>query len=105
MCPKPTRSISPVIWTKSRHAKKTGLREGVRCGVGRIAGMRVAIGVMDSTFFMGSMGSVVGERITRLAEHAHRRGPATGAVHLLGRRSHAGRPGFAHANGENLGRD
>ena len=54
--------------------KKTGLREGVRCGVGRIAGMRVAIGVMDSTFFMGSMGSVVGERITRLAEHATEEG-------------------------------
>lgn len=50
--------------------KKTGLREGVRCGVGSIAGMRVAIGVMDSTFFMGSMGSVVGERITRLTEYA-----------------------------------
>ncbi len=50
--------------------EKTGLREGVRCGVGRIAGMRVAIGVMDSTFFMGSMGSVVGERITRLTEYA-----------------------------------
>ena len=50
--------------------KKTGLREGVRCGVGRIAGMRVAVGVMDSTFFMGSMGSVVGERIARLVEYA-----------------------------------
>ena len=85
--------------------KKTGLREGVRCGVGRIAGMRVAIGVMDSTFFMGSMGSVVGERITRLAEHATEEGLPLGAVHLLGRRAHAGGPGFAHANGENLGRD
>ncbi len=50
--------------------KRTGLREGVRCGVGSIAGIRVAIGVMDSTFFMGSMGSVVGERITRLTEYA-----------------------------------
>ncbi len=54
--------------------EKTGLREGVRCGVGRIAGMRAAIGVMDSTFFMGSMGSVVGERITRLTEYATEQG-------------------------------
>ncbi len=49
---------------------KTGLREGVRCGVGRIAGMNAVVCVMDSTFFMGSMGSVVGERITRSVEYA-----------------------------------
>ena len=49
---------------------KTGLDEGVRTGEGRIAGLRVAIGIMDSQFFMGSMGSVVGEKVTRLVERA-----------------------------------
>ena len=32
--------------------EKTGLEEGVRTGVGRIAGLRVAIGIMESQFFM-----------------------------------------------------
>lgn len=49
---------------------RTDLSEGVRCGVGRIAGMPVVVCVMDSTFFMGSMGSVVGERITHAVERA-----------------------------------
>jgi acetyl-CoA carboxylase carboxyl transferase subunit beta len=39
-------------------------------GVGKINGEPVAIGVMASTFLMGSMGEVVGEKITRLIEHA-----------------------------------
>ena len=50
--------------------EKTGLEEGVRTGVGRIAGLRVAIGIMESQFFMGSMGSVVGEKVARLVERA-----------------------------------
>ena len=50
--------------------EKTGLEEGVRTGVGRIAGLRVAVGVMESKFFMGSMGSVLGEKVTRLVERA-----------------------------------
>ena len=37
---------------------------------GNINGLKVAIGVMDSNFMMGSMGSVVGEKITRLVEKA-----------------------------------
>lgn len=49
---------------------RTDLSEGVRCGAGRIAGMPVVVCVMDSTFFMGSMGSVVGERITHAVERA-----------------------------------
>lgn len=49
---------------------RTGLSEGVRCGAGCIAGMPVVVCVMDSTFFMGSMGSVVGERITHAVERA-----------------------------------
>ena len=49
---------------------KTGLDEAVRTGMGRIAGLRVAVGIMESQFFMGSMGSVVGEKLARLVERA-----------------------------------
>ncbi|MDO4851505.1 MAG: acetyl-CoA carboxylase, carboxyltransferase subunit beta [Actinomycetota bacterium] len=48
----------------------TGLEEAVRCGCGRIAGMSVALAVMDSSFLMGSMGSVVGERLARMFDRA-----------------------------------
>ena len=44
--------------------------EAVHCGVGSIAGIRCAVCFMDSRFLMGSMGSVVGERITCAVEKA-----------------------------------
>lgn len=50
--------------------KRTKIDEGVVTGTGTIQGKKVAIGVMDSRFLMGSMGHVVGEKITRLAELA-----------------------------------
>ncbi len=50
--------------------KKTGLKEACLTGEGKIEGRHVAFGVTDSRFIMGSMGSVVGEKITRLAEYA-----------------------------------
>jgi acetyl-CoA carboxylase carboxyl transferase subunit beta len=50
--------------------KKTGLREGCITGEGNIEGRPVAFGVTDSRFIMGSMGSVVGEKLTRLIEYA-----------------------------------
>lgn len=53
-----------------RHQSKSGLREAVVTGAGDIDGHRVALGVMDSYFMMGSMGSVVGEKIVRLFEYA-----------------------------------
>lgn len=53
---------------------KTGLHEGIVTGIGTIDGTRVAIGVMDSRFLMGSMGSVVGEKVTLLAEKATEEG-------------------------------
>nr|WRW10999.1 acetyl-CoA carboxylase subunit beta [Aeginetia sinensis] len=48
----------------------TGLTEAVQTGVGKLKGIPVAIGVMDFQFMGGSMGSVVGEKITRLIEYA-----------------------------------
>lgn len=50
--------------------KRTGLSDAVITGTGMIRARRVAFGVTDSAFIMGSMGSVVGERLTRLIERA-----------------------------------
>nr|AGW98554.1 acetyl-CoA carboxylase carboxyltransferase beta subunit [Ipomoea obscura] len=52
------------------YQRKTGLSEAVQTGIGQLNGIPVAIGVMDFHFLGGSMGSVVGEKITRLIEHA-----------------------------------
>lgn len=51
-------------------AIKTGLNEAVLTGIGKIDGQEVAIAIMDAHFRMGSMGSVVGEKITRAIEKA-----------------------------------
>ncbi|MCQ4795468.1 acetyl-CoA carboxylase, carboxyltransferase subunit beta [Anaerofustis stercorihominis] len=53
--------------------KSTGLHEAVVTGVGRINGEKIALAVMDSNFMMGSMGQIVGEKITRITEYATRR--------------------------------
>ncbi|MBT4695166.1 MAG: acetyl-CoA carboxylase carboxyltransferase subunit beta [Planctomycetaceae bacterium] len=50
--------------------KRTGLSDAALTGTGMIRARRVAIGITDSAFIMGSMGSVVGERLTRLIERA-----------------------------------
>ncbi|MEW9033135.1 MAG: acetyl-CoA carboxylase, carboxyltransferase subunit beta, partial [Planifilum fimeticola] len=50
--------------------EKTGLKEAVVTGEGTIGGFPAVIGVMDSRFRMGSMGSVVGEKIARAVEQA-----------------------------------
>lgn len=52
---------------------KTGLHEAVRTGFGYIGRVPVALGIMDPAFFMGSMGSVVGEKIARLFDRATER--------------------------------
>ncbi|AGY56840.1 acetyl-CoA carboxylase, carboxyltransferase subunit beta [Gloeobacter kilaueensis] len=50
--------------------EKTGLSDAILTGLGRLDGSPIALGVMDFRFMGGSMGSVVGERITRLVERA-----------------------------------
>lgn len=52
--------------------EKSGLSEAIVCGVGAMDGFDVALGVMDFHFRGGTMGSVVGERITMLLEEARR---------------------------------
>lgn len=51
----------------------SGLDEAVITGEGKLNGMPVAIGVMASDFLMGSMGKVVGEKLTRLIEGSTKR--------------------------------
>ncbi|WP_199798394.1 acetyl-CoA carboxylase, carboxyltransferase subunit beta [Clostridium fermenticellae] len=48
----------------------TGLKEAVVTGKGKIDGIQIVVCIMDSFFMMGSMGSVVGEKITRAIEKA-----------------------------------
>ena len=50
--------------------KSTNLSDAVQTGIGRLDGLRVALGVMDFRFMGGSMGSVVGEKLCRLIEYA-----------------------------------
>jgi acetyl-CoA carboxylase carboxyl transferase subunit beta len=50
--------------------RSTGENDGVQTGTGFIKGRKVAMGCMDFTFLAGSMGSVIGEKLTRLIEHA-----------------------------------
>jgi len=50
------------------YQKSSGAKDAVVTGIGKIGRHRVALGVMDFTFLGGSMGSVVGEKLTRLIE-------------------------------------
>jgi acetyl-CoA carboxylase carboxyl transferase subunit beta len=52
--------------------EKTKLLDGVQTGIGRLDGLPIALGVMDFRFMGGSMGSVVGEKLTRMIERATR---------------------------------
>ncbi len=53
-----------------RDRKATMLRDAVVTGIGKIGPHSVALGVMDFRFLGGSMGAVVGEKLTRLIERA-----------------------------------
>ncbi len=56
------------------YQKLTGLKDAVITGVGRIGTQKLALGVMDFSFLGGSMGAVVGEKLTRLIELGTDRG-------------------------------
>ena len=53
-----------------RLRESTGIKEAVLTGEALIGGIRTAIGVMSADFLMGSMGTAVGEKITRMIERA-----------------------------------
>ena len=52
------------------NVKKTGFKDAIMCGKGQMDHHAVALGVMDFSFLGASMGSVVGEKVTRLIENA-----------------------------------
>ena len=54
--------------------ERTGFQDAVQTGTGTIEGVPVALGIMTFEFMGGSMGSVVGEKVTRLIEYATMRG-------------------------------
>lgn len=65
----------PKYAEKAREARaQTGSDDAVITGEGPILDVRAAVGAMDFTFMGGSMGAVVGERITRMFERARERG-------------------------------
>lgn len=72
------RSVDPLNFKDSKRYKErlkkaeksTGITEAVVTGRARILGIPVNLGVFDFTFMGGSMGSVVGEKLTRLIEGA-----------------------------------
>ena len=57
----------------SAQRQKTGLSDAALAAVGKIEGMPVAAVVLDSRFLMGSMGSAVGEKVTKTVEYAAQR--------------------------------
>ena len=73
------------------YQKRTGMKDAVVTGHGTIDGAKVAIGVMDFRFLAATMGSVVGEKITRLFEFAAEEGmPAVVFSAAGGARVHEG---------------
>jgi acetyl-CoA carboxylase carboxyl transferase subunit beta len=53
-----------------KYQRKTGLKDAVIAGIGEINGHTVSLAALDSRFLMGSMNSVVGEKLTRAIERA-----------------------------------
>nr|YP_010293731.1 acetyl-CoA carboxylase carboxyltransferase beta subunit [Juncus grisebachii]ULQ66868.1 acetyl-CoA carboxylase carboxyltransferase beta subunit [Juncus grisebachii] len=60
----------PYLYKVDSNQRKTGLTDAVQTGIGELHHISLAIAVMDFEFIGGSMGSVVGEKITRLIEYA-----------------------------------
>ncbi|MGE5398906.1 MAG: acetyl-CoA carboxylase, carboxyltransferase subunit beta [Ignavibacteriales bacterium] len=77
---KKMRSADPLEFTDTKRytdrisdtIKKTGLNDAVRTGTGKIEGREVSFACMDFSFVGGSMGSVVGEKISRAIDRAYK---------------------------------
>lgn len=67
------RDRKPYIDRLRETQEKLDLVDAVKTGLGQIDGLPIALGVMDFRFMGGSMGSVVGEKLTRLIEQATQR--------------------------------
>jgi len=64
------KDLQPYTTRLKRYQSATGLKDAVVCGTATIEGIPVVLCVMDSRFIMASMGSVVGEKVTRSVEDA-----------------------------------
>jgi acetyl-CoA carboxylase carboxyl transferase subunit beta len=75
------RNLHSVDFLKFRDSKKygdrlktaqtkTGEKDAIKTGIGKLSGRKVALGIMNFSFIGGSLGSVVGEKIVRLVDHA-----------------------------------
>ena len=82
--------------------KRTGMRDVAVVGCGMILAPRVAFGVTDSAFIMGSMGSVVGEKVTPLTERATVEQLPLIIIMLRGV-GESMKEFLAHANGQGVG--
>jgi acetyl-CoA carboxylase carboxyl transferase subunit beta len=54
----------------ARYQQRTGLTEAIVTGYGKIYGIEASLGFMDAQFIAASMGSVVGEKVSRVFEHS-----------------------------------
>lgn len=72
------------IEKNKRAIKNSGMKEGVLSGFGKIFGLEVSIACMDFNFMGGSMGSVVGEKITATLERAIEHGVPAVIVAISG---------------------
>ena len=84
--------------------KALGENDAFISGVGRIEGKPVSVGCFVFEFMGGSMGSVVGEKVTRVFERAHRAEVPGHRLLGLGRRAHAGGHLLPHADGQDVAR-
>jgi acetyl-CoA carboxylase carboxyl transferase subunit beta len=62
--------VASYVSKLEEYQKSTGLKDAVTTGIAKIGEQRVGLGAMDFTFLGGSMGSVVGEKLSRMIEKA-----------------------------------
>jgi acetyl-CoA carboxylase carboxyl transferase subunit beta len=68
----------------ARAQKQSGVSEAIQVGRGKLEGFAIAVGFFDFSFMGGSMGSVVGERMTRMFERAADMGLPVILLHASG---------------------
>ena len=97
-CSSSTRSRTPSGC--ERRARRPACKDAVISATGDIDGQPCVVAAMEYAFIGGSMGVVVGEKITRGHRARHRRRAARRHRLLLGRRAHDGRRALADADGQ-----
>ena len=83
-----------------KYQKTTGLKDGSICGIGKLEGRPLSVAVMEFNFLGGSMGSVMGEKITRAIERATKQKIPVLIFSASGGAPHARRHVQPHADGQ-----